>query len=139
MSLEIVPVGHERRYPPRVTQFTEPFWRGLSAGVFRSTRCESCRRLSFPPKPLCPHCWHDQVSWESLSPDGRLYSWTRIHAGPAVFASDLPYEVGVVDLDCGIRIACPLRGPSTDWQCDMAVRLITLSYTDGPLFAAVAR
>jgi uncharacterized OB-fold protein len=139
MSLEIVPVGHERRYPPRVTQFTAPFWRGLSEGVFRTTRCQSCGRLSFPPKPLCPHCWHDQVSWEALSPAGRLYSWTRIHAGPAVFESDLPYEVGIVDLDCGIRIACPLRGPSTNWQCDMAMRLITLSYTDGPLFAAVGR
>jgi uncharacterized protein len=76
------------------------------------------------------------VSWEAVAPAGRLYSWTRIHAGPAVFESDLPYEVGIVDLDCGIRVACALRGASVDWKCDMAVRLITVSYVDGPLFAA---
>jgi uncharacterized OB-fold protein len=136
MSMEIVSVAHERRYPPRVTKFTEPFWRGLSEGRFLTTRCQSCSRLSFPPKPICPHCWQNQVSWELLPPGGRLYSWTRIHAGPAIFEQDLPYEVGIVDLECGIRLACPLQGTAVDWQCDMAVRLITLSYTDGPLLAA---
>jgi uncharacterized protein len=136
MTMEIVQVAHGRRYPPRLTQFTAPFWRGLSAGEFRTTRCRSCRRLTFPPKPICPHCWHKDVSWETLPTAGRLYSWTRIHAGPAIFESDLPYEVGIVDLDAGIRLACPLHGPAVAWHCDMSVNLITLLYADGPLFAA---
>jgi hypothetical protein len=93
--------------------------------------------LSFPPKPICPHCWGDDVAWESLPGDGKLYSWTRIHAGPAVFEADLPYEVGIVDLDAGIRLACPLYGASVLWRCDMRVELLTLSFLDGPLFAAM--
>jgi uncharacterized protein len=138
MTMPIVPIAHERRYPPRVTRFTEPFWTGLSEGRFVTTRCQSCGRLSFPPKPICAHCWGEQVSWEALPTGGLLYSWTRIHAGPAIFASDLPYEVGIVDLACGIRVACPLSGTEVSWRCDMAVTLITLSYSDGPLFAATA-
>jgi uncharacterized protein len=136
VTMRIMPVQHERRYPPRVTEFTTPFWRSLIEGDFRTTRCRSCRRLSFPPKPICPHCWGDDVAWETLPSDGKLYSWTRIHAGPAIFEADLPYEVGIVDLDAGIRMACPLHGASVLWRCDMRVELLTLSFLDGPFFAA---
>ena len=136
MTMQIVPIAHERRYPPRLTQFTAPFWRGLNEGKFRTTRCMSCLRLSFPPKPMCPHCWQGDVSWEELSIVGNLYSWTRIHAAPAIFEKDLPYEVGIIDLEAGIRLACPLYGVSVAWRCDMRITLLTLLHTDGPLFAA---
>jgi len=136
LTMQILRVDHERRYPPRVTQFTAPFWRSLGEGVFTTTRCAACRRLSFPPKPICPHCWKDAVSWEVLPPSGSLYSWTRIHAGPAVFASDLPYVVGIVDLDIGIRLGCALVEHTQQWKCDMKVELVTLAYADGPLLGA---
>jgi uncharacterized protein len=134
--MDIVAVAHERRYPPRVTEFTGQFWRGLLEGEFRSTRCQSCRRLSFPPKPVCPHCWTEKVSWEALPTAGSLYAWTRIHAGPAIFERDLPYEVGIIDLDIGLRVAGPLFGIAVDWRCGMRVKMLTLSFTDGPFFAA---
>lgn len=139
MTMTIIQVDHPRRYPPRVTEFTESFWSGLLRGEFRITRCAKCDMPSFPPKPICPHCWTYDVRWELIDTSGRLYSWTRVHAGPAVFAPDLPYAIGIVDLDMGLRLACPLHGEAVDWSCGMAVRLVTLSFADGPFFAAVAR
>lgn len=136
MTMNIMRVDHERRYPPRVTQFTAPFWQGLRDGIFTTTRCSSCQRLSFPPKPICPHCWKDEIAWEVLPTSGSLYSWTRIHAGPAIFADDLPYVVGIVDLDVGIRLGCSLVQRPGQWMCDMKVDLITIAYTDGPLLGA---
>ena len=137
MTLEIIHIDAKRTYPPRVTAFTSTFWQGLSEGLLQSTRCQSCAKLTFPPKPICPHCWGDKVAWETLSQEGTLYSWTRIHAGPAIFEAELPYEVGVVDLDAGIRLACRLHSATaTDWRCGMRVRIVTLDYQDGPLFAA---
>lgn len=138
MSMRIVRIDHERRYPPRVTQFTSVFWENLSKGVFSSTRCAACRRLSFPPKPICPHCWGDEVVWEVLPSTGSLYSWTRIHAAPAAFVSDLPYVVGVIDTDAGIRLGCALVDCTGGWSCDMRIDLVTLAYTDGPLLGARA-
>jgi uncharacterized OB-fold protein len=136
-TLEIVPIDAARTYPPRVTRFTATFWQALQEGQLKTTRCESCRRLSFPPKPVCPHCWTEGICWEPLSGVGTLYSWTRIHAGPAIFEPELPYPVGVVDLDAGIRLACRLYGAAgTQWRCDMPVRMVALSYRDGPLMAA---
>lgn len=137
MRLEIIPIDADRTYPPRVTRFTATFWHALGQGELRTTRCESCQRLSFPPKPICPHCWTESIRWETLSGAGTLYSWTRIHAGPAIFEPELPYDVGVVDLDAGIRLACRLYGEArTDWRCAMPVRVVALSYRDGPLMAA---
>lgn len=138
--LEIVPVDRPLSYPPRVTAFTRRFWEGLALGLFRTTRCDACHQLTFPPKPICPNCWGKDVRWEEVGADGTLYSWTRIHAGPAVFEAELPYAVGVVDLDAGIRVACRLWPDShKDWGCGMAVRMIALEAPDGALFAAAPR
>ena len=138
--MEVVAIDTPRAYPPRVTAFTRSFWDGLSEGTLRTTRCETCARLTFPPKPICPHCWTERVAWESIAPTGTLYSWTRIHAGPAVFAAQFPYEVGVVDLDVRLRLACRLWAPAdTAWGCGMAVRIVALIAPDGPMFAATPR
>jgi uncharacterized protein len=136
MTMAIIPVGHARRYPPRVTAFTEPFWAGLLNGEFRVTRCAKCASLSFPPKPICPHCWTDEVRWEVIGTRGTLYSWTRVHAGPAIFECDLPYAIGIIDLDIGLRLACPLYGEAVDWVCGQRMELVTLAHEDGPYFAA---
>jgi len=136
VTMTIVPVAHARRYPPRVTEFTAPFWLNLTQGLFSTTRCRSCHRLSFPPKPICPHCWKDEIDWEVLPTLGSLYSWTRIHAGPAVFAGDLPYVVGIIDLEIGIRLGCSLVEQREPWLCDIKMELVTLSFADGPLLGA---
>ena len=137
MPMPILSVDFARRYPPRVTAFTQPFWDALGDGRFTITRCAKCARPSFPPKPICPHCWTEQVVWEEIATTGALYSWTRVHAGPAIFEADLPYDVGIVDLDAGLRIATPLVGQSDEWQCGMRVELVTRNFLDGPFFAAM--
>lgn len=139
-SLEHIAVDRARAYPPRTTEFTQPHWSGLAEGRLCTTRCSACARLSFPPKPICPHCWHDQVEWVDIDPAATLYSWTRIHAGPAMFAAELPYEVGIVDLDVGLRIALRLvAAPGREFKPDAPMRLVVLMFSDGPLLAATPR
>jgi len=135
MTLAVLPVDRARAFPPRMTEFTQQFWRNLSIGRFETTRCESCGRYSFPPKPFCPHCWSRQIAWAPLSGRGKLYSQTVVHAAPAAFRDEIPYRVGIVDLDEGVRVATRVladRGP----MLDSPVEIVVLSYRDGPLFAA---
>ncbi|MAY75399.1 MAG: DNA-binding protein [Phycisphaerae bacterium] len=133
MTLDLIDLEQERAYPPRQSDFTKPFWDNLTRGIFTTTRCDSCNRPSFPPKPICPHCWTDQVSWIELEGAGTLYSKTTVHAGPAAFVRDLPYSVGIIDLDEGLRIAARIIG---DVNIGDRVELVVLSYIDGPLYAA---
>lgn len=135
MTMPIVAVGHPRRYPPRVTEFTRPFWDALSLGRFLVTRCQSCGHHSFPPKPICAKCWTDRITWDEIETLGVIYSWTRVYAGPAIFDADLPYAIGVVDLDCGVRLAAPLVGDGP-WNCGMKIELVSMAFEDGPLVGA---
>lgn len=136
-QLPLVAVAGRRAYPPRTSAFTQPFWAGLAQGHWQTTCCEACGRQTFPPRPICPHCWSDRVAWSPLSTRGTLYSWTRIHAAPAVFGAEAPYDVGIVDLDCGLRLACRLlEAQAVHWKPGIAMEMAVLNYEDGPLFAA---
>ena len=137
MTLPVLNVDAALAYPPRISEFTKTFWDALGQSRWTTTCCKACSRQTFPPKPVCPHCWSTDVEWSALSPRGTLYSWTRIHAAPSVFAAEAPYAVGIVDLDSGIRLACRLvDGPGITWQPDMVVEMVVLLHQDGPLFAA---
>jgi uncharacterized OB-fold protein len=71
-----------------------------------------------------------------LSGKGTLYSHTRVHAAPAVFRSEAPYRVCVVDLEEGVRIATRLVDGDEPPTMGGAVEMIVLRYDDGALFAA---
>jgi uncharacterized OB-fold protein len=135
MSLALLTVDRHRAFPPRMTEFTQRFWQGLAAGRFETTRCDDCERLTFPPKPFCPHCWSKRIAWVPLSGRGKLYSQTVVHAAPAAFQDEVPYRVGIVDLDEGLRIATRVLA-DTQPELDTAVEIVVLNHSDGPLFAA---
>lgn len=140
MTLDTVAIDAARAYPPRASEFTQVFWHDLSRGRWRTVRCKACERQTFPPKPVCPHCWSTDVEWSDLGKQGTLYSWTRIHAAPAIFASEAPYACGIVDLDCGIRLACRLlERDDIPFAVGQPVEMVVLQYRDGPMFAARPR
>ena len=137
MTLETIAVARKRSYPPRVSAFTQPFWEGLATGKWQSTCCDACGKFTFPPKPVCPHCWSDAMKWKDLSKRGTLYSWTRIHAAPKVFTDEAPYTVCIVDLDIGLRIATRMvEEPGVDFKPGIPMEVVVLKFEDGPLFAS---
>ena len=135
MALASQTLDRPRAFPPRITEFTRHFWHGLAAGRFETTRCDDCERLTFPPKPFCPHCWSKRIAWVALAGRGKLYSQTVVHAAPLVFQDEVPYRVGIVDLDEGLRIATRVLA-EFERPLDTSVEIVVLNYRDGPLFAA---
>lgn len=137
MTLESVPVARTRAYPPRMSAFTQPFWEGLAKGQWKSTCCDACGKFTFPPKPICPHCWSDRMQWKDLSQRGTLYSWTRVHSAPTVFTDEAPYALCVVDLDIGLRIATRLiEHKGVAFKPGIPMEVVVLNFEDGPLFAS---
>jgi uncharacterized OB-fold protein len=134
MSIEVVVMPGCRPYPPRMSVFTRTFWEGLSEGRLLTTRGVKSARLSFPPRPFCPHGWEREVEWVELAGTGILYSYTVVHVAPEMFAQAVPYRLAIVDLDEGLRLAAGLigNGPA---RLDAPARAITLAYDDGPLLA----
>ena len=133
----MLPIGLEidtdMPYPPRKTEFSAHFWDELADGCLLTSKCTDCGDMTFPPKPICPHCWSGNVAWHALEGKGMLYSATTVHAAPRVFGDEVPYRVGIVDLAENIRVATRILD---DTPLDQPVELVRVVYRDGTLFGA---
>ena len=110
MSLPFIDVASARPWPPRISAFTQPFWKALAEGRLMTTRGRTSGRLTFPPKPFCPHSWEREVEWVELCGRGKLYTQTVIHATPAAFLQEAPIRNGIVDLEEGPRMMANVVG-----------------------------
>ncbi len=128
-----VRVDRPAPYPPRISAATRPFWDALGDERLTTTRCLDCGDTTFPPKPICPNCFSTQLSWQSLSGRGTLYSYSRVWAGPEVFGEELPYTVCVVDLDEGLRLGSRLLD-GVEPEVGKRVTPVFVHYTDATLF-----
>lgn len=75
------------------------------------------------------------MRWVSISGLGKLYARTTIHAAPDMFQTQVPYSVGIIDLEEGIRLIAAVIDDGQRISNEESVQLLILSYDDGPLFA----
>ncbi len=78
-------------------------------------RCQDCGGLYLPPRPLCPKCHGENLTWEQLSGTGTLAAFTTVHIGPtamleAGYGRDNPYCAGIVRLADGPSISAQILG-----------------------------
>lgn len=130
-----ITLDHPHPYPPRKTPLTTTFWDALAEGKFITTRVGENGTPVFPPRGFDPATWSRDIEWVELSGRGKLYSVTSIHAAPAAFREFAPYQVAIVDLDEGIRLATAFLDPVST-PLDSTIELVALRYTDGLSFAA---
>jgi len=76
--------------------------------------CADCGEWIWYPKALCPSCGRrENIEWRRLSGKGVVYSFTIIRQvidnAPA-FNSDIPFVIGLVELDEGPRIYSNITG-----------------------------
>ncbi|NYT62892.1 OB-fold domain-containing protein [Alcaligenaceae bacterium] len=89
---------------PEITELSQPYWDALHDGHLTFQRC-SCGHAWLPARTHCPECLKPEPRWERASGKGTLISWVIYHVAyhPA-FASRLPYNVALVQLDEGPRL-----------------------------------
>jgi uncharacterized OB-fold protein len=89
------------------------FWAALRQHRVVLQRCDGCGRMRFPPVPGCPYCGATLSADVEVDGRGRLYSWVRVHRVLAPGGEgDVPYTVGVVQLDAGPRMLGRFDGPA---------------------------
>ena len=88
--------------PVARSQLWQQLNESADAGLFKLQVCSSCSKVQYPPQEFCSHCLADKLSWEQVSPVGKVLSWTITHASTnRFFKGILPVHVGMVKLDCG--------------------------------------
>jgi uncharacterized OB-fold protein len=72
------------------------------------TRCTHCKKVFFPPKPVCPVCFDGVLEEVPLSRKGTIHTVTQSIMGPADM--EKPYIMGLVDLPEGIKLFTLITG-----------------------------
>ena len=84
---------------------TQPFWDAAREHELLIRRCRGCGSASFYPRPFCPRCWSDDVTWERASGRATLYTWSIVYVNDLPpFPERVPYVAAVVDLEEGPRM-----------------------------------
>jgi uncharacterized OB-fold protein len=84
----------------KVSEFVEY----LKNGKLEGTRCKKCNKIIFPPKADCTDCAGSEIEWVEFSGKGKLHTYTVISAAPTGFEDNVPYAIGVIDLEEGGRL-----------------------------------
>jgi uncharacterized protein len=58
---------------PETNPETKPFFDGTAAGKLMVRRCNSCHKVHWYPRELCPFCF-SECTWEQASGNAKIYS-----------------------------------------------------------------
>lgn len=90
---------------PTVDESNRPFWDGARAGKLRMQKCCGCNHVRYPISDLCPDCLSGEFEWQTLSGRGKVFSTIVFHqVYHAAFATEVPYNVSLIQLDEGPRM-----------------------------------
>jgi uncharacterized OB-fold protein len=94
---------------------TQPFWDGCREGKFLLRHCTACGVDSYFPRPFCPACWSDDVSWKEASGRGTLYTYSVVTVNDLPpFNERVPYVAAIVELEEGPKVMTNVEGVPFD-------------------------
>jgi uncharacterized OB-fold protein len=88
----------------------EAYKKNIQEGKFKAFRCTKCKAVIAPPLGTCYNCGNTKMEWTTVSGKGKLVSFTVIHVAPDEFAAEVPYIVGIVELEEKARLTARLIG-----------------------------
>ncbi len=107
------------------------YWREMPRRYrLEAAKCKKCAQVQFPPRLICPECGHREFEDINLKRTGKLLTYTVIHVASSQFTDQVPYAMGVVELDDGVRLLaqiadCPLEDVKTGIPLRIEFRRIT--------------
>lgn len=112
-----------------------PFWQATREGRIVIPRCAGCGYRFWPPEPVCPQCYGTRFEWEDVPPAGTLWSYAVYHrALDPAFADEIPYAVGLVELEGGLKMYGIMRGDPDSLEIGCAVTAVFERATDTVTF-----
>ncbi len=111
---------------PRLTPDNRVFWETCRQHRLVLPQCEDCERPHWPPGPVCPFCFGDQIGWQEASGRGVVSSYVIVHkAWFAAFEADIPYNAVQVELEEGVRLTGNVVGlPNEELRIGLPVQVI---------------
>lgn len=84
------------------------------------SRSRSSGSLAFPRREVCLTTGARDMEDMSFGPRGTLYSFATVHVSSS---RPVPYTIGYVDFENGVRVLAHVMGDEATLECDMPVEL----------------
>ena len=117
---------------PTPSEDSRPYWEAARNHELKLQQCGACSAFRFPPAEVCSECTSDAYDWNPVSGKGRVFSFVIYHrAYHPGFQGEIPYVVGVIELDEGPRMLSNVVGcKPEEVRCDMPVEVTFEDITD---------
>jgi uncharacterized OB-fold protein len=100
---------------PEMRNFGAEYWRSAARGVLSVPKCDRCGQTFWHPRPRCPHCGSQDVSWIASMGTGEIHTFTIVRqSGAPFFKTRVPYAVAMILLDEGARVMSNVVGVDVD-------------------------
>lgn len=101
------------------------YWSATHEGRLAVSRCTNCEQRLWPPEEVCPNCLHLEFDWVEVEPRGVLWSYAVYHrALDPAFADDVPYAVGLIELESGFKMYGIMRGDLDELEVGAPVQAV---------------
>ncbi len=128
---------------PTLFEWNRPYFEGGTEGKLMLQRCARCRYLIYYPRMLCPRCFSTEYTWEQLTGQGTVYSFSIVwRPNHPAFTEQIPIILVVVDLREGPQMVATLvDSPAERVRIGMDVSVVFETVAQGialPKFVARA-
>lgn len=104
MTSERLAESVQLRALPQPDHASRHYWQSAAEDRLVLQRCPDCDKVQFYPRSLCAACGGG-TEWVEASGRGMLHTFTVIRQNhTAAFADLVPYAVGIVELEEGVRM-----------------------------------
>jgi uncharacterized protein len=85
------------------------YWREVPQRYrYEAAKCSGCGKIFFPPRVVCNACRGREFTKHILAQAGVVETFTVIHVAPTGFGDQVPYAVGIIKLDDGVKITAQI-------------------------------
>lgn len=86
-------------------EYARPHWEGLQEERLLIQECSDCGERQHFPRPWCQYCGSEEIEWIESDGKATLYSYSIPRRVVEVYEYEpaLPYIMGYIDLDVGVR------------------------------------
>jgi len=116
---------------------TRPFWEATKNGKLMIQYDPAVGKFQVSPRSVSVYTGRRNLEWREVSGKGSLYSFTETHVAPPGFEDLVPYMIGVIELDEGVRMMTPLENLTVEEaQLGMRMRVCWQKLSDDITYPA---
>ncbi len=89
------------------------------------TKCETCGKYFYPPRPFCPDCRRDgKIVDHKFKGTGTVVTYSIIHTASDQFKLLTPYAIAIIELDEGTRLTSQVICDINEIKIGMRVKSV---------------